>query len=78
MEVLNFRLKKKATRQQAINWLVLNCDIWPVTEDEESNAIKFHGWQFIESLEGTIYFADCIERGITEVEFLSARKKLCA
>ena len=78
MSILNFRLNKKATRKHALNWLVLNCDIWPVVEDDESNAIKFHDWRFIESNSGTIYFADCIDRGITEVEFLSARKHLCA
>lgn len=76
METLQFRLKDRPPRQQAINWLAKNCEIWPVVVDDETHTYRFHGWEFIESFEGVIYFANCIDAGITECEFLAAQKQV--
>ena len=69
MRILRFRLKKKATREQALNWLSLNCNTWPARgKDGKANSLQFYGWKFIESLEGVVYFANCIDRGITKAD----------
>ena len=66
--IIKFRLRKRATRNQALNWLLLNYDYFPLLRIGEVREDMFHGWRFI-NVEGINYFANCIESGISEKEF---------
>jgi len=65
--IVPFRLRYHPDRFQAVRWLSINKPTFHV----ENNGIgedMFHGWRFIKSPEGIIYFADCIHAGITQDE----------
>lgn len=67
--VVRFRLRCSATRQQALNWLRSSISRFP--NNPGHNGIGedlFHGWRFIAGLDGHVYFANCVEPGITESE----------
>lgn len=66
--IIKFRLRKRATRNQALNWLLNNYQCFPIMEIDEISADIFHGWRFI-NVYGINYFANCIESGISENEF---------
>lgn len=74
MKVINFRLKRKPSRQQVINWAVANNIIFPNLS--ESNPVTeniFHGWRFIYGTDGVVYLANCIDLGITKDEIYPAK-----
>ena len=66
--IIKFRLRKRATRNQALNWLVNNYQLFPMMKIDEISRDIFHGWRFI-NVSGINYFANCIESGISENEF---------
>ncbi len=71
-EILSFRLKIKPNRKQAMQWLRANISSFP---DEVVGFIgpdMFHGWRFISAHDGAIYFANCIDPGISAFEFTNA------
>ena len=75
--IITFRLKKSPTRENALNWLRFFKIEFP---DDESFDDKFHGWRFIKGLDGIVYFANCIEPGITksELESIKTQKEIPA
>ena len=65
--ILNFRLRQ-VSREQAMQWLILNNVTFPKSMNDFLGANLFHGWRFINA-DGCIYFADCISRGISESDY---------
>lgn len=66
--IIEFRIKR-VSRTQAKNWLSFNAIKFP-RSGKNKIYLKdlFHGWRFIRGLDGTMYFANCIDPGITEEE----------
>lgn len=75
-QILEFRLKERPSRLQAMRWLVANGILYPNEILGEIGPSLFHGWRFIRSTDGVVYFADCIHEGITETDLQQFR--LCA
>ena len=69
MNIEKFSLGKRPDRKHVLQWLSANIDKYPEHPDKYIGPDLFHGWRFIVSLEGILYFANCIEPGICEVEF---------
>jgi hypothetical protein len=67
-QILIFKTNKRPSRLQAMRWLVVNNIEYPKDIPGEIGPNLFHGWRFIRSTDGIIYFADCISEGITEFE----------
>lgn len=72
MNIIKFRLSQ-VSRKHASNWLISNYDKFPV--DESIDIDTFHGWRFIRGLDGVLYFANCIEAGITDNDFITLKEK---
>lgn len=75
--VLQFRLKRSVSREHAMRWLIQQYAVFPFSV--RGNGIGedlFHGWRFVESLEGIVYFANCIEPGISRTEFMQERLRI--
>lgn len=69
--VIKFK-RIKASRSQALNWLVLNSVYFPALSGSDPiGPDLFHGWRFVLSTDGLVYFANCIEAGITESELVA-------
>ena len=75
--IINFRLKGRAKRKQAFNWLLLNYEYFPLLRSGEIREDMFHGWRFI-NVEGINYFADFVSVGISEQEFIWCKYKSIA
>jgi len=74
--IIEFRINK-VSRNQARNWLALNNIKFPRTGKNKMYFIDlFHGWRFIRGLDGIMYFANCIDPGITEEEICSVNSTL--
>ena len=74
--VVKFRLKARTPRARAMRWLKDNVKHWPTTRSIGKYGIGdelFHGWRFVDSRESGIYFANCIDQGISKAEFNEAR-----
>jgi hypothetical protein len=67
-QILIFKSKNRPSRLQAMRWLAVNCIEFPKDIHGEIGPSLFHGWRFIRSTDGTIYFADCVSKGISEFE----------
>ena len=75
-QILKFRLKNRPNRTQAIRWLASNFAEFPKEILGEIGPDLYFGWRFIVSTDGVIYFANCIDAGITEYDLMQFR--LCA
>ena len=71
-KILQFRLKDSPNRLQAFRWLKFNDIDFPNDIENNIGEELFHGWRFIKSTDGIIYFADCIHQGITKTEFTAS------
>ena len=65
--VIAFRLNDRPTRQQAKQWLSANRGTFPEMPTDVG-PVLFHGWRFVRGLDDAVYFANCIDPGITEAE----------
>lgn len=70
--VFRFRPKTKPTRAHAKRWLSQHFDKFPHDMDNEIGPELFHGWRFVRGTDGVLYFANCVDRGITEDEVFPA------
>lgn len=71
MTILQFNLPKKPSRQQAIQWLSAHYDAFPqMTEDKPISDSIFYGWRFVLGLDGIVYFGNCVEAGISEIDLI--------
>ena len=68
-KVINFQLKNRPTRDHALNWLLSNISSFPNMDKSQIGEDLFHGWRFIKSTDKSVYFANCIDRGISENDF---------
>ena len=55
-------------RTQSLQWLAQNITSFPEMKENVSNDI-FYGWRFVIGTDEVIYFANGIEKGISELEF---------
>lgn len=84
MNTIKFILKRKVRRKHAMQWLSVNFRKFPNMDGADIGSDKFHGWRFIRGTDGIVYFANCIEPGISEeqlYQFLSGinlRKRIGA
>jgi len=67
--IIKFRLRK-VSRNQALNWLRLNKITFPTFKESYIGDDLFNGWRFIAGIDGVMYFANCIDKGICEIEYL--------
>jgi len=51
-----------------MGWLRQNYSEFPESDGIDTGQSVFYGWRFIRGLDGVMYFANCIDRGITEEE----------
>lgn len=65
--IIKFKPRSRPTRQQAAQWLAINYPKFP-DMPENIGPNLFYGWRFIRGIDGVVYFANCIEPGITEAE----------
>jgi len=65
--IIKFRLRK-ASRNQALNWLIANKIKFPHEQNNYYGEDLFHGWRFISGDDANIYFANCIDKGICRYE----------
>lgn len=66
------KLSRRVSRQHALNWLKQSSVKFPIMRnDAPISSPVFHDWRFVLALDGVVYFADCIEAGITESEVLA-------
>lgn len=82
-QILSFKPKKRPERIQAMRWLVTNAVEFPKKFDGYTSFFGigddlFHGWRFVRGVDGIIYFANCIGRGITEGDVLQFIRRLQA
>jgi hypothetical protein len=75
-ELVMFRLKTRPTRVRVKQWLASNFDAFPDSVQNGVGRALFHGWRFVVSPEGQTYFANSIEPGISESEFLHVRSSI--
>ena len=75
-KVLSFNLKTTPSREHVKNWLVNNCDSWPVSMVNDISGDMFYGWRFIRSTDGLVYFANCVDAGISEHEINAVTKRI--
>lgn len=75
--IIKFRLRNRAKRKQAFNWLLLNYEYFPSLRIGEVREDMFHGWRFI-NVEGINYFTDFVSDGISEQEFIYSKYKSTA
>ena len=66
--VLQFKLKRKPTRDNVKNWLSINFIKYPDLLEKEIGDVVYHGWRFVRANDGTVYFANRTDPGITEDE----------
>jgi len=67
--VIRFSLKQRAKRSQAMNWLAQSGIAFPLlTEAMPISSDVFCGWRFVLGSDGVVYFANCVDQGVTEVE----------
>ena len=70
-KIIQFRLKSRPSRQQALQWLFHNYYKFPSLDgDKISSDEIFHGWKFIKGIDNVVYFANCIDSGITEYDLI--------
>jgi len=70
-KIIQFHLRNKPSRQQALQWLSQNYEKFPLlTNDKFASERIFHGWRFVLGLDNIVYFANCIDPGITETEMI--------
>lgn len=74
--ILQFRLKAKPSRDNAKNWLSNNLTEWPNSMINDIGDNIFHGWRFIRSTDGIVYFANCIDMGIREEDIFNINNAL--
>lgn len=67
--VVRLRRNTCVTRDHARNWLLVNYSEWPHDMVENIGDDLFHGWRFIRTDIGLVYFANCVDAGISEYEF---------
>ena len=67
--VFRLRLRNPPSREHARLWLATNVTKFPKQINNFIGPEMFHGWRFITPTEGETYFANCIDRGISEKEF---------
>jgi len=77
-EILRFKLRYSPKRDQAKIWLKGNIKNFPSDVKNHIGEDLFHGWRFISSTDGKIYFANCIEPGIGFEEFEELDKNYVA
>lgn len=70
--VIRFKPKTKPTRDHVKRWISRNFDKFPSFIPGDIGPDMFHGWRFVRGDDGVIYFANCIDRGITEGEVFPA------
>lgn len=74
--IIQFHLRERPSRQQALQWLSQNYDKFPsLTNDKFASDRIFHGWRFVLGLDNIVYFANCINAGIREEELIKFRSK---
>ena len=54
----------------ALVYLLDNVGMWPAYVEDYIGPKEYYNWRFIKDLNGEIYFANCIEQGISEEEFM--------
>ena len=60
-KIIQFRLKSRPSRQQALQWLFHNYYKFPSLDgDKISSDEIFHGWKFIKGIDNVVYFANCM------------------
>lgn len=69
--ILKFRTK--ATRQQALQWLSQHYNAFPKITGVSKEI--FNRWHFIMGTDDIVYFANCVEHGITEQELLDFKSR---
>jgi len=75
MSIIRFP-RVRPSRERALAWLAQSGRQFPAAEDLENGVGDevFHGWRFVHSsTDGLVYFANCIDRGISESEFIDRR-----
>ncbi len=75
--VINFRPRSRPSRQLAKQWLSLNISAFPNMQ-EDIGPNLFYGWRFVRGHDGVVYFANCIEPGISKQEFYEFLKSECS
>lgn len=70
MSVIQMK-RRQVTRKQALNWVRSNYSQYP--SGFSIGPELFNGWRFVLGLDGIMYFANCIEPGISEAEAFPAR-----
>jgi len=66
--IINLALKTKPNRNHAKQWLSLHIKSLPNMNNNIGKNM-FYGWRFIRGIDSVVYFANCIEPGIDEIEF---------
>ncbi len=70
MNIVKFKLGRRANRTQALRWLAMNYNSFPKEIEGHIGPNIFHGWRFVVAIDGEVLFADCVHEGITEGELL--------
>lgn len=65
--VITFKPRSRPTRQQAAQWLAMNYPKFPDMQENIGTNL-FHGWRFVRGVDEILYFANCLDYGITEAE----------
>ena len=75
-KVIKFHLRERPSRQQALQWLSLNYKKFPNFGMTVICSVEiFHGYRFTVGIDGEMYFANCIDPGITEEELIKFQSK---
>lgn len=79
-KIIQFNPKKRPSRQQALQWLSQNYEIFPNFGMTVICSIEiFNGYRFTVGVDGEMYFANGIYPGITEkelIEFKNANRTI--
>lgn len=65
-QIIVFRLRKRPDRNQAMRWLCAKLVEFPKATSVSIGDDLFFGWRFVRALDGVVYFANCINAGISE------------
>lgn len=71
-KIIKFRLNYSPSKRQVLQWLSKNYDLFPSVEIATDRI--FHNWRFVRGVDNIVYFANCIDRGITENDLIEFKR----
>jgi len=70
------RYSKRIPRCMALSWAARHITRYPDNRAPDITLGVYYDWGFVRGLDGVMYLANCLDRGITEDEVLAHRRAI--